>query len=181
MDVQYTSKHNTATTKYTGPWAVVSWTGQRNENCNMAMIGRGVCHFANDSTYEGIMQNDIMHDPCAILVDTDSKSRYTGGFVDDRREGSAVFEHPYGRYEGEYLNNRRHGMGKEVDLNGNTFTGIFVDGDAVEGRMEYSDGSVYVGAMRDGSREGKGKLLTDDGDVLEGDWKDDELVIRRNK
>jgi len=174
--MDYTSRHNNASTKYSGPWAVVSWSGERNPACNNAMTGYGICLFANDSTYEGIMLNDMMHDPSAKLIDNESKSIYQGGFVEDRREGAAVFEHPYGKYEGEYLNNKRHGKGRETDMAGNCFTGRFENGDAVEGKMEYADGSVYIGSMKDDSREGRGKLLTEDGDVIEGLWENDELV-----
>ena len=40
--------------------------------------------------------------------------------------------------------------------------------------MSWSDGSIYVGAFKDGLRHGKGKFSYPDGSMYEGEWKNDE-------
>jgi hypothetical protein len=43
--------------------------------------------------------------------------------------------------------------------------------------MDYENGDIYIGEMRDGDREGQGKYMScDTGIFLEGMWKEDQLV-----
>ena len=55
----YPSPHTTETSKYTGPLAIVTYEGPRNSEHQMC--GEGKILFANDSTYEGALQKDMMH------------------------------------------------------------------------------------------------------------------------
>ena len=55
---------------------------------------------------------------------------------------------------------------------------FFADGSSATvnsetGEIEYSDGSVYIGELRDLQKNGKGKLTYASGDVYEGEYKDD--------
>ena len=165
-----------ASTKYTGPYAIVSWEGNRDASNNNAMDGWGKITFANTNTYEGFVSRDMLHGR-GVLHDHENHTRFEGMFCEDKRHGeNCIFTHPFGRYEGSYANNKRHGRGKEVDLHGNTFEGEFRDGDAYEGRATFVDGEVYVGRLRNDMKDGYGKLWTQDGELLEGEWKEDELV-----
>lgn len=173
MDVKYTSPYNTTSTKYTGPYAIVSWDGGRNaEN---AMEGFGNIIFANGNTYCGTVQNDMLHGE-GTLTDSENGTVFIGVFVEDKRQGQAKFTHPLGAYEGEYFDNKCHGKGKETDIHGNTFEGEYEFGDAVRGKMVYSNGEIYVGEMQDGDRHGEGKYWTDDGELLEGLFSHDEYL-----
>eukprot|EP00601_Ochromonadales_sp_CCMP2298_P020591 CAMPEP_0173322642 /NCGR_PEP_ID=MMETSP1143-20121109/30075_1 /TAXON_ID=483371 /ORGANISM="non described non described, Strain CCMP2298" /LENGTH=111 /DNA_ID=CAMNT_0014266519 /DNA_START=198 /DNA_END=530 /DNA_ORIENTATION=- len=48
-----------------------------------------------------------------------------------------------GKYEGHYVNNKRHGEGKETTM-GNTFQGLYQEGEFTSGRVCYSNGDIYV-------------------------------------
>ena len=41
-----------------------------------------------------------------------------------------------------------------------------------EERIEFEDGSVYVGEVKDGKRHGRGTYTYSDGEKYEGEWKD---------
>ena len=44
------------------------------------------------------------------------------------------------------------------------------------GTMHYINGDFYTGNFHDGKREGTGLCLLDNGDSLDGEWKNDEFV-----
>lgn len=46
------------------------------------------------------------------------------------------------------------------------------------GTMKYRDGDEYIGDFSFGARQGFGKYNSASGDVEEGEWKDNELVIQ---
>jgi hypothetical protein len=168
-----------------GPYAIVSYEGPKiqhpdPENRCMVMHTNpeqpvGKVLFANGATYEGGFRLDMMHG-YGTFIDPDGNI-YQGGWVDDKREGQAVFACKYCRYVGEYKDNKRNGQGVEEDGMGNVFVGRFCDGDAISGKMSYANGDVYVGEMKDSSRHGRGKFIScEEGFVLDGDWIDDEFV-----
>lgn len=169
----YVSSHNTEAVKYTGPLSIVTYTGDRNaEN---QMHGQGSVLFANNARYVGGFQCDMMQgygeftDPVGNV--------YAGEFFEDKRHGQAKFTYEGGVYEGAYADNKRHGQGVEKDSAGNVFEGEWVRGDFVQGRVTYSNGDVYEGAFHDDARHGQGKLIrAKDGEVLEGEWDDDDFL-----
>ena len=130
MDAKfYNSQYTTANTKYTGPYAIVSWEsidggpGPRDAGNNNCMEGQGKILFANGSTYLGSVHADMLHGR-GVLVDVEQGTRFEGHFDEDRRHGEGcIFTHPSGTYVGAYAANKRHGQGKETDTHGNTFEG----------------------------------------------------------
>ena len=44
-----------------------------------------------------------------------------------------------------------------------------------EERIEYKNGSVYVGKVKDGKMNGRGTYTNSNGSKYEGEWKDDEF------
>lgn len=173
LGIAFVSPYNTETTKYHGPLAVVTYEGSRNgEN---QMHGEGQVLFANGSTYVGGFSHDMLNG-YGVLTDEATGTVYSGHFKDDMRDGVAVFTYPGGTYEGEYVNNKRHGQGKETDDAGNVFIGQFENGDFVLGKIFYENGDIYVGACKDDCRHGRGKLLRlEDGVELDGTWIEDEF------
>ena len=177
MNINYVSKYNTANTKYTGPYAIVTYEGSRNHEKQMNTQPGEKAHilFANGNTYHGEMKNDMLHG-FGTLTDVENSSVFNGEFVEDQRQGYAVFTCPHCTYEGVYVNNKRHGKGKETDSLGNVYEGQYVDGDFVQGKISYSNGEVYVGYCKNDEPSGLGKMLTLNGDLLEGEWKDGQLL-----
>jgi hypothetical protein len=105
------------------------------------------------------------------------------------------------KYEGEWVNGKRHGIGNitfaedneknRVSYSGgwenDQFSGqglmIWKNGDKYEGQFEnnskngfgllsLSNGGTYVGHFGNNSYHGFGKLISAGGDTYEGDWKD---------
>lgn len=75
---------------------------------------------------------------------------------------------------GEYVENKRHGKGKETDAEGNIFDGQFENGDFVKGKVFYSNDDIYIGEFKDDARHGRGKFIRfEDGEEFEGMWEDD--------
>eukprot|EP00906_Rhabdomonas_costata_P003559 RCo005419 len=79
-------------------------------------------------------------------------------------------------YIGEYLNNKREGLGtyfwaKEANI----YTGEWRrDVRWGLGRMVYADGGRYYGAWARDKKNGRGRYTYINGDTYDGDWEDDE-------
>lgn len=96
--------------------------------------------------------------------------------------GIGLFESK-GIYEGQWLNNARHGSGKYTWANGDSYEGEFKDG-ARNGYGVYlfATGESYVGNWKNDLRDGKGKLLDAGSSVLlDGDWEKDRFIRKPNK
>jgi len=82
-------------------------------------------------------------------------------------------------YIGEWKNDLKHGHGKMCWLNGDTYDGHWVE-DKREGidasTTTYKNGGVFVGTFVNDTRCGTGKFYWPDGDVFEGEWKDGRRV-----
>jgi hypothetical protein len=103
-------------------------------------------------------------------------------------------------YEGEWKQGQWHGKGKVIKKNGDTYTGSFsedqihgfgeyahkgskrifqgrfVMGHRIEGKMKYSDGSVYEGPWYDGKRQGIGTYHFSDGSLFKGEFAGDRMT-----
>ncbi len=77
------------------------------------------------------------------------------------------------KYEGEFINGKRHGFGKLIYPDGLEYEGDFID-DRQEGYGTYifPDGRRYVGQFDAGKRNGHGTLTSPDGRMYTGQWKD---------
>ena len=174
MDTTYVSEYSTETTKYTGPFAIVKYDGLKNSENQME--GEAQVLFANGSTYFGHFHKDMMHGK-GVLTSSDGSQQYEGDWFEDKRHGLAKFVYEGGVYTGFYKDNKRHGKGKEVDSVGNEFDGEYVDGEAVNGIMNYENGDIYVGEWKNDSREGRGKFISiETGKTFDGLWKDDDFL-----
>lgn len=62
----------------------------------------------------------------------------------------------------------------EKDLTVETIKSSVSDVINGKGKLNYPDGSSYVGELKEGKREGKGKLVEKNGCAFEGEWKDNK-------
>lgn len=110
--------------------------------------------------------------------------RYFGHSVKGQATGFGIglFESK-GIYEGQWLNNARHGSGKYTWANGDSYEGEFKDGARNgEGIYLFATGESYLGSWKNDLRDGKGKLLDAGGSVLlDGDWEKDRFLRKPNK
>lgn len=81
-----------------------------------------------------------------------------------------------GGYEGEWVQDKRHGQGKLVLPSGNVYKGDFVNG-AMHGLgiMVYVKGGKYEGEWAQDEKNGKGKLIFPTGGTYEGEFVDGKM------
>ncbi|MDP2189263.1 MAG: hypothetical protein Q8J69_11340 [Sphingobacteriaceae bacterium] len=96
--------------------------------------------------------------------------------------GIGLFESK-GIYEGQWLDNARHGAGKYTWSNGDSYEGEFREGARNGfGVYTFATGESYVGNWKNDLRDGKGKLLDSGGSVLlDGDWERDRFLRKPSK
>lgn len=104
---------------------------------------------------------------------------YFGEIVNGRANGQGIGTHQTGSvYDGQWQNNLKHGKGIYKWKQGEVYEGGFVN-DKREGQGTYlwTNGNKYVGSWRNDRRDGYGTLYDNENKVLlEGTWKNDELV-----
>jgi hypothetical protein len=85
-------------------------------------------------------------------------------------------EWPAGNYEGEMLNEKRHGHGTMRFYNGNAYVGEWFN-DQFDGLGEYTwaDGRTYRGQFHEDKFQGSGIARWPDGRVYDGDWTADSF------
>jgi len=154
------------------------------------MHGKGKKTHANGDFYEGEWANDKYHGfgrhvyTCikyhagdSRYASTSYKDRevYEGDFVDNRKHGKGKVTYANGDfYEGDWVNDKYHGFGL-LSKDGNTFEGNWVDGKLHGfGRYAFPDGSVYEGDFVDNRKHGKGKVTHVNDESYEGDWVSDK-------
>ncbi|KAF7233941.1 hypothetical protein EG68_12403 [Paragonimus skrjabini miyazakii] len=100
---------------------------------------------------------------------------YEGGRNErDERHGYGKAILPNGdTYEGYYENGKRHGEGVYRFKNGARYIGFYLENKKHgQGTFYYPDGSIYEGTWSDGQRSGQGKYTYINGDTYEGEWRD---------
>merc|ERR1711973_582936 len=94
--------------------------------------------------------------------------------ADSEQENSV--EATVGSYEGERNEiGQRHGQGKAILSNGDSYEGAYVDGMRNGfGTYRFRSGARYRGYYTNGKKNGKGVMHYPDGSIYEGDWVEDE-------
>ena len=105
----------------------------------------------------------------------------------ETRTGYSVYDNIYwlgeceyadgSTYYGDWMNGKRHGLGKIVEYNGYMYYGWW-ENDLRHGPGEanYPDGSTYDGDWKYNKRHGLGKKTWPDGTTFDGEWLRDEPV-----
>ncbi|CAJ1378162.1 unnamed protein product [Effrenium voratum] len=133
-----------------------------------------------DNKYSGIIREDLLGSQfleggsSTYLWSTGTK--YEGPFVASQIEGKGRYIWPDGsKYEGELLRGMRNGEGSYQSQDGKTrYDGQWLDGKRHgNGKLTYSsDGpSFYDGGWQAGQKHGFGKQLWPSGNCYEGRWK----------
>lgn len=101
---------------------------------------------------------------------------YNGEWLDGKRSGLGVHTLPCGsRYEGSYLNDKKHGNGVYEWFDGDTYNGEWKDGKMHgTGVFRVTTGANYVGEWQHGKKHGQGVHTYANGDSYDGAWQDDK-------
>ena len=94
---------------------------------------------------------------------------------------NGVHGYPDGsRYEGQWLNSRRHGHGMWTKPDGTMYVGEWVnDKPNGHGTFTLPNGRKYIGEWKDGRRHGQGVEIQPDGTKFFGEWKEGKLIDKR--
>jgi len=166
--------------------------------------GSGKLKYSNGTTFRGRFLNGLKHGNGVLLSSTGY--RYAGDWVRGKKTGFAIISYKNGSYfRGNVLDGLRHGNGEIFDaISKIRFKGFWtkdiIQGQVeitasewvfkgpmpnhngkTKGEMQYSNGSVYQGEMKDFKRHGQGKLKTHLKEIIEGIWTDNVNVQKANK
>lgn len=86
-----------------------------------------------------------------------------------------IFEDMEGYYEGEVVNEMKHGIGTQVLPSGEKYEGYWRNNlKNGFGRLTYANRDVYTGYFRDNKENGTGKMefFSKGNEIYEGDWQD---------
>ena len=153
--------------------------------------GEGVCSWPElGMRYQGEWKNDRRSGQGKSIIDHDGQyAVYEGMWEDDMRSGQGeMFWSCGASYSGEWKQDHPHGRGQAIfSPDGIKFEGEFDPGPrklgskGVEvpggvpsgrGRLEFPWGDVYVGEVLNGRPQGIGKLMTSNGDYVDGHFDD---------
>lgn len=101
-------------------------------------------------------------------------STYKGSVVDGKRHGHGVWVSDKGQYDGQWLDDHRHGQGQQSWEDGRVYTGQFRAGKFHgDGHMVWrTDLGImsYVGQYLEDAKHGQGKYTWPDNRVYDGGW-----------
>ncbi|CAD8088086.1 unnamed protein product [Paramecium sonneborni] len=98
---------------------------------------------------------------------------YQGEVLNDKRHGQGTYKFISGnRYEGEWKNHQKHGKGKLYYKNGELYIGDWIENKKCgEGMHFYINGDRYVGVWKDDQRDGMGLIYQSDKNIFYGQFR----------
>ncbi|CAD7945048.1 unnamed protein product [Amoebophrya sp. A120] len=126
----------------------------------------------NGTSYEGQMSGNFKSG-WGKYTYVDPAGFYEGEWEENRAHGLGWFKDTAGEYKGNWLAGEKHGLGCETWFDDETvFKGNYVKGvKQGDGVYQWSDGSSYEGQLRDNVICGHGRLTDDEG-VYVGEFLD---------
>gem|GEM_PF-5739101 len=139
---------------------------------------------ARNLAYAGAQQAVVsgvrneMEGPRGTTVNVNNQSGSSQGTSSAQTQGPTWYDGKLtsgANYTGQFLNNRPHGDGKIIWLDGGSYIGQFFQGMLHgSGTYTWSNGNVYVGEYHEGKRQGRGRFTRADGTVFEGEYREDQ-------
>ena len=128
------------------------------------------CHFSPDEAKEQIIHD--IKDQEVHVYEYRTGAKYSGNCRNGAREGFGVMIWKDGaRYEGQWLNNKAHGFGKFIHADGDVYEGYWKN-DRANGKGTYTQasGARYEGEWENDIQHGFGKEVWKDGSCYEGSY-----------
>lgn len=140
---------------------------------NKVKSGYGIL-YSNGCKYEGNWDHDKLNGYSRMFLR--NGDYFEGNLNNGIAEGFGKFMHSDGNiYEGFWLNDKPHGNGKETYNDGSVFEGQFIDGEKVNGKLSWTDGSYYVGKIKNNLFHGEGMFHWAEGREYNGTWKEGKM------
>lgn len=136
--------------------------------------GRAKSVYPNGDTFEGAFNDAREKHGRGVYV----WSTQAGANPWVPEEGFPEDKAPSVRYEGQYVEGKKQGVGKITFPNGDRYHGMWeADKFHGEGTYYYSNGDIYSGNWEKGVKQGQGVFLSKrDGSQLVGDWSKGSFV-----
>ena len=152
----------------------------------------------NGVCYEGFFIKNILNSKGEIIQidENGNKNIYKGDIINFKKEGKGIEENKNFKYEGDFLNDIKHGKGKIIYFNsGDFYEGEFKNGEIngfgfyiwknkhsyegnfINGKMhgygiyKWPDGNIYEGQYKNNIKEGEGEFIWKDGRKFKGNFK----------
>jgi len=101
---------------------------------------------------------------------------YKGSFFNGMRGGIGEYVFYTQKYEGEWKDNLKHGVGTMYYVDGSSYKGDWsYDRQDGKGVLQDDLGNTYEGEWKSGKKQGKGKVIYQNGDYYEGIWENDAM------
>jgi len=128
------------------------FTGDKYEGnfVNDIMTGKGTFYYSNGDIVSGDFVDGIPNGVCKVLYYDKESSDYA-------------------EYNGDIVNGVRNGNGKITYISGDTFEGVFENGDRINGKYTWKNGDIYSGLFENGKPSG-GIMYFANGDRYEGEF-----------
>eukprot|EP01006_Ploeotia_vitrea_P023416 TRINITY_DN55879_c1_g1_i2.p1 TRINITY_DN55879_c1_g1~~TRINITY_DN55879_c1_g1_i2.p1 ORF type:complete len:196 (+),score=14.01 TRINITY_DN55879_c1_g1_i2:96-683(+) len=142
--------------------------GEESEFNWVKRPGKAKITYANGSSFEGTFNSERIKQDEGVYI-------WMGAGGEDDDEGTKEIA----RYEGNYENGMRNGVGKMTYPNGDSYAGSWVEGKMNgEGSYTYAKtGDIYSGWWSNNKKNGKGTYsFGADKSMLVGEWENGELV-----
>jgi len=138
--------------------------------------GQGTWEFKSGDKYIGEHKNGRANGQGTYIFTNGDK--YVGGHKDDQRHGQGSLTTANGsKHIGEFNNGKANGNGIFISLDGRKNVGEFKNNDmSGQGTYFWPDGSNYVGEWIDNNMNGQGSYTLADGKILNGIFKNNELI-----
>jgi hypothetical protein len=96
---------------------------------------------------------------------------YEGSILDGEFSGNGILTKNNDKYDGEFLNNKKHGKGRMIYENGDIYEGVW-NNDCCEECCEitYNNGDIYKGCLNNNKFNGDGIMIYKNGSIYNGEW-----------
>lgn len=144
------------------------YTGQIDSDDNK--YGVGILYIPNSGVFEGYFKsNEIKGYGRLYKSNMIIDSKWRG--LKPKDKAKIVNIHNDTIYEGEIVDFKPHGLGKQIKVAAWTYYGSFADGMRNgKGRMIWDNKEEYVGVFKDDKQEGVGKYTWPDGSEYNGEF-----------
>lgn len=146
----------------------IKYEGDAEAKTHVGIDGKALATFPNGDTFSGEYKG-FKREGKGEYSFKKAKAKYVGDYVEGKKAGSGVMTYPDGsKYTGQWSDNERHGLGTYVFSNGDRYcgswtkgvrsgdgtyvykesqtqlSGTFIDGQCVDGKWEYFDGTNFA-------------------------------------
>lgn len=137
--------------------------------------GKGVYRLTSGASYDG----DYIENKKSGFGEYVSPDggKYTGEWLNDKRHGQGTYKYPNGDvYTGYWKNGAKHGRGSySYKNNGTSITGVWSNGQVVDGSWTSHDGGKYMGAFLNNVPAGEGIFVHSNGNTGVGVYADGQF------